>query len=60
MERFEQLKIIKVDRYTLISVLRSVTLDFRCGSKFHKVRMSKGEVMRIIAQKCDEQIYRES
>ena len=60
MERFETLQSIKVDHCILFSILRSVTLDFTSQTKFHKVRMPKGEVMRIIAQKCDEQIYRES
>ena len=60
MERVEPLQIIKVDHCTLVNILRSVTLDIRSQTTFHKVRMSKGEVMRKLAQKCHEHIYVES
>ena len=39
MDRVEQLQTIKVDHCTLLSVLRSVTLHFRCPTKFHNLRM---------------------
>ena len=60
MERIEQLKSIKVDRWTLFSVIRSVTLDFRFHSIFHKLRIRIGEDVGKIAQKCEEHIYGES
>ena len=60
MERVEQFQSIKVDNCTPFSVLRSVTFDFRCLTTFHKVRMRIGEVVRKIAQKCEEHIYVES
>ena len=60
MERVEQFQSIKVDHCTLFSVLRSVTFDFMCHTTFHKVRMLIDEVMRKIAQKCEEHVYGES
>ena len=60
MERVEPLQNIKVDYCTLFTRLRSVTLDIRCQTTFHKVRMRKGEVVCKIAQKCEEYIYGES
>ena len=60
MERVEPLQSIKVDHYTQFSALRSVTLDFRFQTTFHKVRMGNGKVVPKIAQKCVEHIYEES
>ena len=60
MEGVEQFQSIKVDRCTLFSVLRSVTLNFRCLTTFHNLGMLIGEVVRNIAQKCVEHIYGES
>ena len=60
MERVEQFQSIKGDHCTLFSVLRSVTFNFRCLTMFHNLRMRKGEVVRKIAQKCEENIYGDS
>ena len=60
MERVEQFQIIKGDHCTLFSVQGSVTFDFRCLTTFHNLRLQKGEVVRKIAQMCEEQIYGES
>ena len=60
MERVEQFQSVKVDHCSLLSVLRSVTFDFRFLTMFHKVRMRIAEVVRKIAQKCEEHIYVES
>ena len=60
MERVEQLKSIKVEYCTIFSVLRNLTLDFRCHTTIHKIRMRITEVVRKIAQKCEEHIYTES
>ena len=60
MGRVEQFQNIKVDHCTLLSALRSVTFHFRCLTKFHNLRMRIGEVVRKIAQKCEEHIYGET
>ena len=60
MERVEPFQSIKVDHCTLFSVIRSFTLDIRCQTTFHKIRMRKGKLVRIIAQKCEKHIYEES
>ena len=60
MERVEQVQSMKVADCTLLSVLRSVTLEFSRHTMFHKIRMCIGEVVRKIAQKCEEHIYGES
>ena len=60
MERVEQFQSIKVDHCTLFIALKSVTLDFGCHTTFYKVWMIIGEIVRKIAQKCEEHIYRES
>ena len=57
MERVEQFQLIKVDHCTLFSILRFVTFNFTCLTTFHKVWMRIGEVVRKIAQKCEEHIY---
>ena len=59
MERVEQFQSIKEDHCTLFSVLRSVTLNFRCLTTFHNLRILIGEVVRKITQKCEEHIYGE-
>ena len=60
MERVEQIERIKLGNFTLFSVLRSVTLHFRCLTMFHNLRMRKCDVVRKIAQKCEKNIYGES
>ena len=40
-----------MDHCTLFSVLRSVAFNFRCLTKFDKLRMRIGEVVRKIAKK---------
>ena len=60
MERVEQFQSTKGDHCTLFSVLSSVTFNFRRLTTFHNLRMRIGEVMRKIAQKCEEHIYGES
>ena len=60
MERVEKFQCIQVDHYTLFTVLRNVTFDFRCLTMFHNITMGIGEVVRKIAQKCEEHIYGES
>ena len=39
MKRVEPLQGIKVDHYTLFNILKSVILDIRRETIFHKVRM---------------------
>ena len=60
MERVEQFQTIKVDNCSLFSVLRSVTLDLGFHTMFQKPRMRIDEVVRKIAQKCEDHIYGES
>ena len=57
MERVEQFQSIEGDHCTLFSVLRMVTFNFRCLTTFHNLRILIGEVVRKIAQKCEENIY---
>ena len=60
MERVEQIQSIEGDHSTLFSVLISLTFNFRCLTAFHNLRMLIGEVVRKIAQKCEEHMYIES
>ena len=60
MERVEQFQSIKGDYCTLLSVLRSVTFNFRCLTMFHNLKMRIDEVVRKIAQKCEVHIYGKS
>ena len=60
MEKVEQLQSIKGDHCTLFSVLRSVTFNFRCLTTIHNLWMRIGEVVRKIAQECEDHIYGES
>ena len=59
MERVEQFQSIKGDHSTLFSFLKSLTFNFRCLTTFHNLTMLIGEVVRKIAQKCEEHIYGE-
>ena len=57
MEGVEQFQSIKGDHCTPFSVLRSMAFDFRFHTTFDEVRMRIGEVVRKIAQKCQQVIY---
>ena len=57
MERVEPFQSVKVVDCALFSVLRSVTLDFRCHTMFHMERLQISEVVHKIAQNCEDHIY---